>query len=152
MTTLRTAGRRRFPITPFAAAVLLLAGCGGPVQVAPPVPEGAAAAACAALHDRLPRTLLGQARVETSPPSPYVTVWGSPTIALRCGVPRPAAMRPTDHVSEIDGVSWFSDRPTLYTAIGRVAYVELTVSTTYPAGEILVDLAGPIKAAVPPPA
>ncbi|MFC7648294.1 DUF3515 family protein [Streptosporangium lutulentum] len=75
---------------------------GGPAR-----PRGAAAAACEKLGERLPQKLDGADRVESTPASPYVAVWGAGQIALRCGVPRLAAMAATDQVPEIDGVAWF---------------------------------------------
>ncbi|MET8386179.1 DUF3515 family protein [Streptosporangium canum] len=117
----------------------------------PPTPEGAAAAACRTLGERLPQRLDGVARVETTPASPYVAVWGEAGIALRCGVARPATMAATDQVPEIDGVAWFSDpaRPLLFTSVGREAYVEVTISRQHTPENVLVDLAAPIKAALP---
>ncbi|GAA0376602.1 hypothetical protein GCM10009530_28900 [Microbispora corallina] len=134
-----------------ALLVAVLAGCSGTVRVTPPSPTGTAAADCRALTTALPRTLVGLDRAETDPPSPYVAVWGEGEIALRCGVERPAAMAPTAEVSDINGVAWFQDprTPALFTAIGRVAYVEVTISAQHQPGDVLVDLAGPIKAAIP---
>ncbi|GGK69979.1 hypothetical protein Sme01_28130 [Sphaerisporangium melleum] len=132
-----------------AALSLLAAGCGGAVRVDPPTPRGTAATACAALTDRLPRTLDGAERVPSDPPSPYVAVWGEGEIALRCGVPRPAALDPTQQVPEINGVPWFADpaRPSLFTALIRDGYVEVTISPRHQAASVLLDLAAPIKAA-----
>ncbi|ACZ90662.1 MULTISPECIES: DUF3515 domain-containing protein [Streptosporangium] len=137
--------------TGYACALLILAGCSSTVRVDPPTPEGAAAAACRTLGERLPQRLDGVARVETTPASPYVAVWGEAGIALRCGVPRPATMAATDQVPEIDGVAWFSDpaRPLLFTSVGREAYVEVTISRQHTPENVLVDLAAPIKAALP---
>ncbi|MFF5208768.1 DUF3515 domain-containing protein [Streptosporangium sp. NPDC000396] len=117
----------------------------------PPTPEGAAAAACRSLGERLPQKLDGAERVESTPASPYVAVWGDGQIALRCGVPRPAAMTATEQIPEIDGVAWFADptRPLLFTSIGRQAYVEVTISRQHDPQNVFVDLAGPIKAALP---
>ncbi|MFD1536429.1 DUF3515 domain-containing protein [Nonomuraea guangzhouensis] len=127
-------------------ALLTLAGCGGAVRVEPPTPAAEAAAACVSLAGRLPKTLDGAARGESTPASPYVAVWGEAEIALRCGVPRPARMAPTDTLQEIDGVGWFADpdRPTLYTAIADPAYVEVTIAGTHEAPSVLADLSGPI--------
>ncbi|GAA4571178.1 DUF3515 domain-containing protein [Planotetraspora kaengkrachanensis] len=133
------------------AVLTVLAGCSGVVRVDPPTPTGVAAAACEKLAGALPRTLDGLDRVASEPASPYVAVWGEGEIALRCGVERPAAMDPTAEVSDVDGVGWFNDpqRPALYTAVNREAYVELTISPEHAPAAIQVDLAGPIKAAVP---
>ncbi|MEV8633477.1 DUF3515 domain-containing protein [Streptosporangium sp. NPDC051023] len=137
--------------TALACLPLILAGCGGAVRVDPPVPEGSAAAACRALGERLPQTLDGLKRVETTPASPYVAVWGEARIALRCGVPRPVTMTATEQVPEINGVAWFNDpgRPALFTAIGREAYVEVTISGEHIPQDVLIELAAPIKAALP---
>ncbi|MBB4936996.1 hypothetical protein FHR32_001301 [Streptosporangium album] len=137
--------------TACACALLTLAGCGSTVRVDPPTPEGAAAAGCRALGERLPQKLDGVSRVESTPASPYVVVWGEGEIALRCGVSRPATMTATQEVPEINGVAWFSDpaRPLLFTAIGREAYVEVTISRRHTPENVLVDLSAPIKAALP---
>jgi hypothetical protein len=130
------------------AATLLIAGCGtGQVQVPEPRPDAATARLCGSL--RLPDKLHGQAARATEPRSPMIRAWGSPAIALRCGVGRPAAMMPTSELATINGVDWFpqpADRPTTFTAVGRRAYVEVTVPAKYePAGEVLIDLTNVIK-------
>ncbi|MEV0586262.1 DUF3515 family protein [Nonomuraea sp. NPDC050310] len=135
-----------------AALLVLLgfaAGCGGAVQVEPPVPEGEAAAACARLAPLLPAELDGSARGRSEPESPYVAVWGDGEIALRCGVPRPSRMEPTDQLMEIDGIGWFADpaTPTLFTAVTDAAYVEVTVARNHQPAEVLVDLGKPIGSA-----
>jgi Protein of unknown function (DUF3515) len=133
-----------------AAAVLLgllmLTGCGGDVQVDPPTPQGEAVAACQRLAGLLPKSLDGAERGSSTPASPYVAVWGEAAIALRCGVPRPAKMLPTDQLQEIDGVGWYADpdRPTLFTAVADPAYVEVTVGGGHSAPAVLADLSGPI--------
>ncbi|WP_433350227.1 DUF3515 family protein [Microtetraspora malaysiensis] len=132
-------------------AVLSLSACSGAVRVEPPTPEGAAAAACQKLATALPSRLDGAERVESDPPSPYVAVWGAGEIALRCGVERPASMAATDQATDLDGVTWYSDPklPALFIAINRAAYVEVTVSGKHVPGEVMVDLAGPIKSSIP---
>jgi hypothetical protein len=135
--------------------LVLLAGCGaGAVQVPLPGPDPAAARLCAGL--RLPQKLHGQARRATRPESPLVTAWGSPAIALRCGVGRPAALLPTSQLVTVSGIAWFAeptDRPVTFTAVGRQAYVEVTVPATYtehsPPGDVLLELTDAIKAALP---
>ncbi|SEG93914.1 Protein of unknown function [Nonomuraea solani] len=133
-----------------AAAVLLvllgLAGCGGTIQVEPPVPQGEAVAACDKLATLLPRTLDGDERSTSTPESPYVAIWGAGTIAVRCGVPRPARMAPTDRLQEISGVGWFADpeKPALFTAVTDTAYVEVTVGGEHVAAEVLADLSKPV--------
>jgi hypothetical protein len=128
---------------------LLLAGCGGgPVQVPPTRPDAATARLCGAL--RFPEKLHGQSLRPTEPKSPMISAWGSPAIAVRCGVGRPAALLPTSDLVTINGVDWFpqpADRPITFTALGRRAYVEVTVPAKYaPAGDVLIELTDAIKA------
>ncbi|GIH27015.1 hypothetical protein Aph01nite_53250 [Acrocarpospora phusangensis] len=134
-----------------ALLVLAVAACSSAVRVEPPSPQGPAAAACKQLGAALPRELDGEHRVATEPPSPYVAVWGAGQITVRCGVDRPAAMAPTDTVNDINGVAWFTEpnNPTLFTAVNREAYVQVTISVIHQPGDILVSLADPIKATIP---
>ncbi|MCW2947838.1 MAG: hypothetical protein JWR24_4555 [Actinoallomurus sp.] len=132
----------------------LLTACGtGAVEAPVPHPDPTAAGLCRTLHDRLPQKLHGLSRRATTPKSYLVTAWGSPAIVLRCGVPRPAALYPTSELAVIDGISWLPvppDRPVTFTAVGRRAYVEVTVPPKYtPAGDVLIELTGPIKATIP---
>jgi len=136
------------------ALLTLLSGCGaGAVEAPVPQPPPAVASRCHALRDRLPQKVHGRARRTTTPKSPLVTAWGSPAIVVRCGVPRPAALKPTSELVDINGMSWLPvppDRPVTFTAVGRLAYVEVTVPGAYePPGDVLIELTGPIKAAVP---
>lgn len=135
--------------------LLLTASCsGGAVRVVPPTPGPAAAQACKRL--RLPEKIEGRERRETEPSTPYVAVWGSPAIALRCGVPRPADPDSglIERVVTIDGLDWLpedSDRPAVWTLVGRAAYVEVTIPPRYtpagtPPGEILTDFTPSLSA------
>ncbi|REE99065.1 DUF3515 domain-containing protein [Thermomonospora umbrina] len=136
-----------------AVLVLTLAGCGeGAVKVPVPDPDAASDRLCAGL--RLPERVHGQAARDTSPESPLTAAWGSPAIALRCGVPRPPSMRPDAQLVTINGVNWFPqppDRPVTYTAVGLQAYVEVTVPAKYaPAGDVLIELGDSIRVTIPP--
>lgn len=143
-------------------ACLLLPGCAGPggaaagpVPVAPPRPGQAASQLCTRLGGRLPARLDGQARRAVRPRSPFTAAWGDPPIALRCGVPLPAALAPTAELTVVNGVFWFTEpvssaTPSRFTEVGRQAYVEVTVPARYgPAGPILVAISDAIAAAVP---
>ena len=134
-----------------AGAALVTAACGGAVQV--PVPEADAATKRLCQGLRLPAKVHGEERRDTTPESPLTAAWGSPAIALRCGVPRPAALQPTSQLVTINGIHWFghpADRPVTFTAVGRQAYVEVTVPPKYePAGDVLIELGPSIKATIP---
>lgn len=137
-----------------AVALVLLAACGtGSVEVPVPRPPAAIAKLCQGLRGRLPAKVGGKSRRSTSPESDLVTAWGSPAIALRCGVPRPAALHPTSQLVVVNGINWLPqppDRPVTFTAVGRHAYVEVTVPAAYqPQGDVLIELTPAIKAAIP---
>ncbi|WP_026119674.1 DUF3515 domain-containing protein [Nocardiopsis ganjiahuensis] len=127
------------------AVVLVTAGCGDQtVQMQPPETDGQTTEACAALVADLPDTLLGADRATVQPESEVMAAWGDPPIGLRCGVPRPSSLEMDSILEEVNGVAWLpqpEDAPTLYTAVEREAYVELTIPPSYGApAEALVEL------------
>jgi uncharacterized protein DUF3515 len=131
-----------------------LTACGpGRLELPPPAAAPGAVRLCAALHDRLPAQVHGKSRRSTRPRSDLTAAWGSPAIALRCGVPRPPTMRPTSELVTVNDIAWFPrppDRPVTFTAVGRAAYVEVTVPAVYaPAGDVLIELTAAIKAVLP---
>ncbi|QFG25375.1 DUF3515 domain-containing protein [Actinomadura sp. WMMB 499] len=135
-----------------AMVAVLAAACGdGAVQVRPPEPDAATQRLCEGL--RLPEKLHGRDRRDTSPESALTAAWGSPAIGLRCGVPRPAALRPESQLVTINGLDWFpapGEPPVTFTAVARQAYVEVTVPPEYhPAGDVLIELAPAIQATIP---
>lgn len=126
----------------------------GPVQVALPHPTAAQSAACGDLSGRLPARLDGRGERPTRPSSPLVHAWGDPPIVFFCGVDRPPELTPTSELTTVNGVSWLpvdEDKSWRLTAIGRSAYVQVVVpkSVGTPT-DPLIDLAGPILAAIPP--
>lgn len=150
------------PLATGAATAVLLAGCGGPgpVRAEVPRPAGEAAAACRALAERLPDSVLDEGPREVADPSPYVAAWGDPAVLLRCGVPRPAKLtpggeeyRPDADAVTVDDVSWLLEETAdghRFTTVERTVHVEVTVPAAYaPEVNALVDLAGPVAAAVP---
>jgi hypothetical protein len=152
----RTAAARPTAAGRFAVVLgglaLLAAACGdGAVQVPVPSPDAATQRLCQGL--RLPEKVHGRKRRDTAPDSPLTAAWGSPAIAVRCGVPRPPALRPASELVTINGIDWFGqpvDRPVTFTAVGRQAYVEVTVPPKYnPAGDVLIELGPAIKATIP---
>ena len=153
-TTLRPG--RRAPVVLTAALLLMLGtvtGCATRVQVEPPPAPAGIAKFCGALHARLPAKLHGDERRTVTPDSKLTAAWGDPALALRCGVPRPSALRPTSDLAEINGLAWLPQpegTPTTFTLLGRDAYVEVTVPRTVQLpGEVLSELSPPLKAALP---
>jgi hypothetical protein len=142
----------RRPVLALLLTGFLLAGCGsGAVRITPPAPEPAVARLCQGL--RLPEKVLGEESRDTIPDSPLTAAWGSPAIALRCGVPRPAALTPDAQLVTVNGVDWFgqpADRPVTFTAVARQAYVEVTVPAKYsPPGDVLIELGRAISSTIP---
>ncbi|MEU6980564.1 MULTISPECIES: DUF3515 domain-containing protein [unclassified Streptomyces] len=144
-----------------AATVLLLAvaGCSSPgakASVPVPGPAAAEAAVCRSLAKELPATVAGLERSGTEPDSELTAAWGDAAIVLRCGVPRPEKMNdPQAQGIDADGVNWLYERREgdgpRFTTTYRKAYVEVTLDKRY-AHDVgpLVDLAAPVKKAVPP--
>lgn len=142
------------------AAVVLAGACSGSpeasgaVGVAPPVPLSAGVRrVCARLAIRLPDRLEQLARRPAVPVSAQTAAWGAPAVRWRCGVGTPAGYGPGASLAGVDGVDWYQQvaaSGVTWTAVGRVAQVELTVPTVYSAqAGFLVDAAGVISGADP---
>lgn len=118
----------------FAGLVLVVGCTGGDPDLPAPEPTGRAAELCPGFMDALPDALLGEQREEVQPESEFVAGWGSPAILLRCGVERPDALKPDSQLVVINDIAWLgvpTDQPITFTAVGRQAYVELTVPESY---------------------
>jgi hypothetical protein len=134
---------------PFVAAValagLLIAGCQGrgSVHVDTYPTTKSSALDCAALLGDLPPRVAGQARRLVA--GKIAGAWGDPPIVLRCGVEKPASLRPTSPCHEVNGVGWLAERQSdgyLFTTIGRKHYVSLEVPGDYePEADALADVA-----------
>ncbi|MFE6056695.1 DUF3515 family protein [Kitasatospora sp. NPDC056446] len=117
--------------------VVVLVGSWGPGdrKIVVPEPSGKAADYCRALAAALPRELLGHARKDPEPASPYVAVWdSSPRTVLRCGIDRPEELdgpHAKDLSPTVDDVTWWSQRLDgggyRFVATMRAAYVEVYV-------------------------
>ncbi|MFJ6385016.1 DUF3515 family protein [Kitasatospora sp. NPDC092039] len=143
------------------STVVVLLGSWGPAdpEVEVPQPSGRAAGYCRSLAAALPAELLGHARRDPSPASPYVAAWGgSPRTVLRCGIDRPEELdgaHAADWSPSVDDVTWWSqelaDGGYRFVTTMRAAYVEVTV----PAGaarnpfDPAAALSGVVKANVP---
>ncbi len=129
------------------AAGTALAGCSAPVQLADPPVDDATRATCSALVADVPATVLGSPRRATT--GSLAVAWGDPPITLACGVAKPEGLTATSQCLEVDGVGWWSQdgaTGTLYTTVGRAAYVQVGVPNSYgSSGDALAEL-GPVVA------
>ena len=130
----------------------LVAACSaGPVEVTATSPSGAAARECAALVAALPDVVADQERRDVSPEDAPAAAWGEPPIVLRCGVPKPAGLRPESPCFVVNDVGWFADEEpdrVVFTTIGRSTYVEMVVPNEYsPQANALPPVAAAIQAA-----
>jgi hypothetical protein len=123
----------------------------GPVAVDAPPPSKTASRDCPAVISHLPAALAGRPARSATSSSPYVATWGDPPLILRCGVPRPAGFTGGSELTVVDGVQWLPDkRPTetVWTAVDRGAYVELTVPGGL-TGTAVVELSQALSQALP---
>lgn len=118
-------------LAPVLGVVLVAVGCGPQtVQMSPPETDGTTTEVCSEFVDELPDTLMDAERAEIRPESEIMAAWGDPPISLRCGVPRPDNLQPDSLLEEVNGIPWLpqpEDDPTMFTAVGHEAYVELQV-------------------------
>ncbi len=130
--------------------LLTLSGCS--VAVPEPTPDRTAQPICTALIVELPKTVLDQSRRRVTP-GVYGAAWGRPAITLRCGVAKPPGLTPASECTEVNGVGWYAEPATggtLFTTIGRPAFVELAVPSRYaPEVNALVDVAAAVAAVDP---
>lgn len=117
-----------------------------------PRPTGIVASVCTDLMTALPSTVLDEDRREVQP-GQFSAAWGDPTITLRCGGPPPPTLTEASQCFEVNGVGWFAEQGSggyLFTTIGRSAFVEIGVPSSYaPEANALVDVAAAITAQVP---
>ena len=127
------------------------------VRVAAPPASAAAARSCPAFLATLPLTLTDLAARPVDSPSPYVAAWGEPPVLLRCGVPRPPGFVVGAQTIVVNGVAWYPEphgARTVWTAVDRPVYVEVTVPTGYasgPVAELSTGLARTLPATPPRP-
>jgi hypothetical protein len=111
-----------------------------PLDVPPVTPE--TDATCPDLMAALPLELAGEPSRRVRSDSPFAYAWGEPPIALICGVDRPAGFAPDSALYQINGVFWFVDDSdpdtTVWTAVDRPVYVEVTVPATVDSGPATV--------------
>jgi len=131
---------------------LLLAACQGSSLHVDTYPTTKGSALdCAALLGDLPPQVADQPRrlvVDN-----LAGAWGDPPIVLRCGVEKPAALKPDSRCDEVNGVGWLAEKQPdgwLFTTIGRTYYLSLEVPSDYdPAADALADVADLVRRHMP---
>ncbi len=108
---------------------------------APSDTSGPTVSTCAQVISALPLRLAGLdlRRTTSNPPSSSIVAWGDPAVVLRCGVSRPASLRPgssADYISATGQGGPYYDVATgndanVYTTVDRAVYIELTVPVQY---------------------
>ncbi|MGW3495604.1 DUF3515 domain-containing protein [Streptomyces sp. NPDC001020] len=153
---------------PVLALLITATGCSssdGSPSAAVPSPDAKVTKLCQNLDKVLPRKVAGLDRNDPEPRSALTAGWGSPAIILRCGVERPQKMidptvaegnDPNAVGGGVNGVDWLmekrDDGTYRFTTSLRQAYVEVTLPkerTAQDSSAVLVDLASPIKRAIP---
>ena len=106
---------------------------------APSATDDRTVSTCARVISALPLRLAGQdlRRTESTPASASIVAWGDPAIVLRCGVGRPAGLRPgsSRFVVGVNGVQFLPDKQadgTRFTVVDRAVYLDVTVPSSYP--------------------
>ena len=135
-----------------------------PISVAPPPANPAADAPCTSLLGDLPTAIETSTGTLSGRPAQsswtYVAAWGDPAIVLRCGVPRPSQLTPQSSAFLVvtDGVTFLPEKKggdTIFTAVDRAAYIEITVPSSYaqpPLGPIADGIAKALPAVCLPQA
>ncbi|MEU8514861.1 DUF3515 domain-containing protein [Kitasatospora sp. NPDC048722] len=147
------------PVALTCTVVVLLGSWSEPADIEVPAPTGKAADYCRNLAGALPPDLLGHARKDPSPSSPFVAAWGSsPRTVLRCGVDRPEELD-GDHAGDwspvADDVTWWAQKLTdgsyRFVSTMRKAYVEVTVQDGVASNPFdpVAALSGAVNANVP---
>ncbi|MCX4588993.1 DUF3515 domain-containing protein [Streptomyces sp. NBC_01549] len=145
---------------PALALLMAATGCSSAddgASAVVPSPDAKVTELCQNLDKVLPKKIDGLDRNDPEPRSALTAGWGSPAIILRCGVERPAKMSDENALSgEVNGVGWLmenqGDGSYRFTSGLRRAYVEVSVPTKWVQRDgsgSLVDLAAPIKKAIP---
>ncbi len=112
-----------------------------PVRVPSPPASAGASRYCPRLLAAVPLALgdLRARPVDSS--SPFVGAWGEPAVLLRCGVPRPPGFVVGVQTIVVNGVTWYPEphgNRTVWTAVDRAVYVEVSVPTGYASAPVAV--------------
>ncbi|WP_284305895.1 DUF3515 family protein [Mobilicoccus caccae] len=124
----------------------MLAGCGGPVEVAPA--PAATSDACTSAASAWPEEVAGAARADTRPASGATAAWAAgadPAIIGRCGVPVPGPT--TLECIAVDDVDWIAERlddGMRFTTYGRDPAVEILVPDHYAPEPLVLSAFGTV--------
>ena len=127
--------RRLVRLALLPVAVVLLAGCGGAVEVDAPDLSATERERCDALLDDLPEELFGQERREVDPADAPAAAWGDPPVVLLCGVDTPEEYDQFAACSPIGGAGWFMPDSQLRERTGPV---EITAMSHTPRVQLVV--------------
>jgi hypothetical protein len=120
-----------------------------PVELAAPVLAERTATVCRALFARLPDSLGDLRRRPVTAGPEQNAAYGDPAITLACGAPAEETPQGAQTL-EVDGVCWYpkeGPEAAVWTLQGREVPLVVTIPNRY-TGQNLVDLAGPITAAI----
>ncbi|MDQ1725093.1 MAG: hypothetical protein QOG52_2121 [Frankiaceae bacterium] len=143
----------RTSVIAVALASFVTAGCTheGLVSVTAPTPTGSAIGQCTALLAKLPASVDGLTRRDTSSTA-FVAAWGDPTVTLRCGgdVLSPD---PTASLVDAGGVTWRVRQAgdvVEWLSENRVTRVEVRVPLSNTAQEnVMSDIGNAVRDAIP---
>lgn len=105
--TVRHAAALRTCLITVVGLVLLLAACGGPVEVDVPDLDADDEAACTAFADALPETLADESRVDIEPADAPAAAYGDPPIVVTCGAGEPDGFGPGAQCELVNDVPWY---------------------------------------------
>ena len=142
----------RITVIAVAVASLLTAACThqGLVSVTAPTPTGSAVSQCTTLLAKLPGTVDGQSRRDTS--SAFVAAWGDHTVTLRCGG-NVLAVDPTASLVDAGGMTWRVRQVgdvVEWLSEGRATLVEVHVPLSNTSQEnVMSDIGNAVRDVIP---
>jgi hypothetical protein len=123
----------------------------GAVRMDAPALSDDATVACRALLSQLPDALSDRPRRPVTAGPEQNAAYGDPAITLACGVGTPS-VPPTDEVSVLDGVCWYSapDKTgTTWYTLDRVVPITVRIPAAYQhTAEWAIDFSAPIAGSV----
>ena len=136
--------RRAVALVATAAGTVLLAACGGPVDVDVPKLSKTDAKVCSSFADALPEALAEQTRDEIDPSDAPAAAYGDPAIVVRCGVPEPKGFDLTASCERANGVGYYipdeqyvdQEADVTITTAGYEPRVEIVVPADYRPGGV----------------